>query len=172
MTSFVKHYRPMNMAERQRRHDIKDLEAQVGAQDAASCTQHENNKNDLGGGRRSVLTARRPLRPCRAFHRAHDETHLTIRGSSPNVSISIRSGKAHPRRAQFYVRRVCRCECSTAQTTNFRRSCAQNEANKFLHIPDVLRMNRTIFIPVSVAVAVPPPGPPLGCAHSESNRKG
>ncbi|CAM9682575.1 unnamed protein product, partial [Hapterophycus canaliculatus] len=29
MSSFVKHYRPMNMAERQRRHDIKDLEAQV-----------------------------------------------------------------------------------------------------------------------------------------------
>eukprot|EP00904_Undaria_pinnatifida_P004500 jgi/Undpi1/14050/HiC_scaffold_9.g03701.m1 len=31
MTSFVKHYRPMNMAERQRRHDIKDLEAQVAS---------------------------------------------------------------------------------------------------------------------------------------------
>eukprot|EP00903_Cladosiphon_okamuranus_P006923 g6738.t1 len=31
MSSFVKHYRPMNMAERQRRHDIKDLEAQVAA---------------------------------------------------------------------------------------------------------------------------------------------
>lgn len=30
MNSFVKHYRPMNMAERQRRHDIKELEAQVG----------------------------------------------------------------------------------------------------------------------------------------------
>lgn len=29
MSTFVKHYRPMNMAERQRRHDIKDLEAQV-----------------------------------------------------------------------------------------------------------------------------------------------
>lgn len=29
MSSFAKHYRPMNMAERQRRHDIKDLEAQV-----------------------------------------------------------------------------------------------------------------------------------------------
>lgn len=29
MSSFVKHYRPMNVAERQRRHDIKDLEAQV-----------------------------------------------------------------------------------------------------------------------------------------------
>ncbi|CAM9509184.1 unnamed protein product [Ectocarpus sp. 13 AM-2016] len=31
MSSFVKHYRPMNMAERQRRHDIKDLEAQVAS---------------------------------------------------------------------------------------------------------------------------------------------
>lgn len=37
MSSFVKHYRPMNMAERQRRHDIKDLEAQVRLSQRGIC---------------------------------------------------------------------------------------------------------------------------------------
>lgn len=41
MNAFVKNYRPMNMAERQRRNDIKDLEAQASYTYNCNCEQRE-----------------------------------------------------------------------------------------------------------------------------------